>query len=168
MTNKLQSSTLNYSAVKGDFMICRMLKYANTVRIQNLLIALTAIYLVIFMSACLRLGKDSSSIELREAEHKTAQHPEKKYYASIQPDGIQVSFHTEQGHFGSYTFPHKAFTTGEPAYLLCPGSPELLPMRVVLIRGANNDLNVYHDYKIEWLDKSPRTSGGATKVVQSY
>jgi hypothetical protein len=112
-------------------------------------------------------NSQGSIIELREAEHKAAQHPEKKYYANVQPDGLQVSFHTAQGHFGSYTFPHKAFTQGEPSFLSCPGSPDLLPMRVALVRGASNDLNVYHDYRIEWLDNSPATSGGA-RIVRSY
>jgi len=153
-------------------MICQMFKYADTVRIRNLLFALVAIYLVIFVSACLRFEKHSGtehawSVELREAEHKTVQHPEKKYSAKILPDGLQVSFHTAQGHFGSYTFPHKEFSLGEPMFLLCPGSPDLLPMRVALIKGSNNDLNDYHDYKIEWLDKSPATSGG-TRIVRSY
>ena len=152
-------------------MICQIFRYTNTVRVRNLLFIPIAIYLVIFMSACLPFAERSSggwSVELREAEHKSVQHSEKKYYASIMPDGIQVSFHTAQGHFGSYTFPHRDFTPGEPTFLLCSGSPELLPMRVVLIKGASNDLNEYHDYKIEWLDKSPATSGGASKVVRSY
>ncbi|MEK6284009.1 MAG: hypothetical protein AABN95_26975 [Acidobacteriota bacterium] len=160
-------------------MICQTFKYANTVRIRNLLFASVAIYLGIFVSACLRLGEHSPakdkhsatehawSVELREAEYKTVQHPKKKYFATILPDGLRVSFHTAQGHFGSYTFPVKSFPLGEPTFLLCPGSPELLPMRVVLIKGANNDLNDYHDYKIEWLDKSPATSGG-TLIVRSY
>jgi hypothetical protein len=126
------------------------------------------ICLAIFVTACAQDPAEHAwSIELREAEHKTVQHPEKKYFATIWPDGLQVSFHTEQGHFGSYTFPTKEFPLGEPVFLLCPGSPDLLPMRVVLIKGDKNDSNEYHDYKIEWLAKSPATSDGA-KVARSY
>jgi hypothetical protein len=147
-------------------MLCKVLRHANTISVRNLFFTLAVI--AIFVIACSKdTAKQGWSIELREAEHKTVQHPEKKYFATILPDGLQVSFHTTQGHFGSYTFPHKAFLLGEPTFLLCPGSPDLLPMRVVFIKGANNDLNDYHDYKIEWLDKSPASSDGR-KVVRSY
>ena len=143
-----------------------MLRHANRVSVQNLFFVV--ICLTLFVLACSKeTAKNDWSVELREAEYKTVQHPEKKYFATIWPDGLQVSFNTAQGHFGSYTFPHKAFPLGEPAFLSCPGSPDLLPMRVILIKGANNDLNDYHDYKVEWLDKPPPTSDGA-KVVRSY
>jgi hypothetical protein len=147
-------------------MICKMFRHTNPVSLRNLFF--TSAVMAIFLLACTKgTSKQDWSVKMREAEHKTVQHPEKKYFAKIWPDGLQVSFHTAQGHFGSYTFPHKEFLLGEPAFLLCPGSPDLLPVRVVLINGANNDLNVYHDYEIEWLDKSPATAG-ETRVVRSY
>jgi hypothetical protein len=146
-------------------MIYKMPGQAKTVNLPNLFFTLTV--MAIFLLACTKDGpKQGRSVELREAEHKTVQHPEKKYFASIWPDGLQVSFHTAQGHFGSYTFPHKEFQLGEPAFLSCPGSPDLLPMRAVLIKGSK-DSNDYHDYRIEWLDKSPATSDG-TRIVRSY
>lgn len=149
-------------------MFCEMFRNANAVSLRKLFFTPAVICLGIFILACPQnAAKQGWSVELREAEYKAVQHPEKKYYANIQPDGLQVSFHTAQGHFGSYTFPHKAFPQGEPAFLSCPGSPDLLPMRVVLIKGANDDLNVYHDYKIEWLDKSPEASDKA-HIVRSY
>ena len=157
-------------------MLCKMLRHANPVSLGNRFFTSVVICLAIFVPACTQdsakhaqgPAEDARSVELREAEHKTVQHPEKKYFATIWPDGLQVSFHTAQGHFGSYTFPHKEFPLGEPVFLLCPGSPELLPMRVALIKGDKNDLNDYHDYKIEWLAESPATSDGARKVVRSY
>ena len=137
-----------------------MLRHANRVSVRNLFFVV--IYLAIFVLACSQNpDKEAWSIELREVEHKTAKHPEKKYYAQIWPDGLQVSFNTAQGHFGSYTFPSEEFPVGEPVFLSCPGSPDLLPMRVVRLNEAN-------DYKIEWLAKSPATSDGAGKVVRSY
>ena len=154
-------------------MFCRFLRHANPVMVRNVLFTSAMICLAVFVSACARgpAKQDRAEtgwiVELREAEHKTVQHPEKKYYATIWPDGLQVSFHTAQGHFGSYTFPTREFPLGEPVFLLCPGSPDLLPMRVVLIKGDNNDSNEYHDYKIEWLDKSPTALDGA-KIVRSY
>ena len=153
-------------------MFCKMLRHANPAMVRNVLFTSAMICLAILVPACAQgpakqdPAEHARSIELREAEYKTVQHPEKKYSAKILPDGLQVSFHTAQGHFGSYTFPHKEFPLGEPVFLLCPGSPDLLPMRVVLIKGDNNDDNEYHDYKIEWLAKSPATSDGA-KVVRS-
>ena len=147
--------------------------HRNAVMLRNVLFTSAVIWLAIFVPACapgpsnLDRSEQAWSIELREAEYKTVQHPEKKYFATILPDGLQVSFHTAQGHFGSYTFPTREFPLGEPVFLLCPGSPDLLPMRVVLIKGDNNDSNEYHDYKIEWLAKSPATSDGS-KVIHSY
>ena len=157
-------------------MLCKMLRLVNPVCLQNLLFTSVVICPAIFVPACTQDSakhargpiEGSRSVELREAEYKTAQHPEKKYFATILPDGLRVSFHTAQGHFGSYTFPHKEFPPGEPVFLLCPGSPDLLPLRVALIKGDNDDLNDYHDYKIEWLAESPATSEGARKVVRSY
>ena len=155
-------------------MFCPILRHANPVVVRNLLFTSAIICLAIFLPACSQRPADPAdpakhawSIELREAEYKTAAHPEKKYSAIILPDGLRVSFNTAQGHFGRYVFSHKEFPPGEPVFLLCPGSPDLLPMRVVLIKGDNNDANDYHDYKIEWLAESPATSGGA-KVVRSY
>ena len=154
-------------------MLGKMPNQANPVMVRNVLLASAVVCLAIFLSACSLgtskqdRGESGWSIELREAEHKTVQHPEKKYFATIWPDGLQVSFHTAQGHFGSYTFPTKEFPLGEPVFLSCPGSPDLLPMRVALIKGDKNDSNDYHDYKIEWLPNSPATSDGA-KVVRSY
>lgn len=143
-------------------MLCKMLRHANPVNVRNLFFAM--VFLAIFVLACSRdSDKHPWSVELREAEHKTVRHPDKRYYATIWPDGIQVSFDTAQGHFGSYTFPHKEFPSGEPMCLSCPGSPDLLPMRVVRLNGEAN-----HKYKIEWLAKSPTTSDGACKVVSSY
>ena len=154
-------------------MFCKMLTSAIPVMVRNAVFTSAMISLAILVPAC-ALGpakqdraESGWTIELREGEHKTVRHPDKKYFAMIWPDGLQVSFHTAQGHFGSYTFPVKEFPLGEPVFLLCPGSPDLLPMRVVLIKGDSNDSNAYHDYKIEWLDKSPATSAG-TKVVRSY
>lgn len=153
-------------------MFCKMLRHANPVMVRNVLFTSAMICLAIFVPACAQgpakqnPAEHAWSIELREAEYKTVEHPEKKYSATILPDGLRVSFHTAQGHFGSYTFPAKEFPPGEPVFLLCPGSPDLLPMRVVLIKGDNNDSNAYHDYKIEWLAESPATSGGA-RVVRS-
>ena len=150
-------------------MIREMLRHVNPVSLRNLFFTSIVICLAIFVLACAQdPAQHAWSIELREAEYKTVQHPEKKYFAKIWPDGLQVSFHTAQGHFGSYTFPHKEFPLGEPVFLSCPGSPELLPVRVVLIKGDNKNLNDYHDYKIEWLAESPVTSDGARKVVRSY
>lgn len=147
--------------------------HGNAVMLRNVLFTSAVIWLGIFVPACAPgspkhdRSEQAWGIELREAEHKTVQHPEKKYFATILPDGLQVSFHTAQGHFGSYTFPTREFRLGEPVFLLCPGSPDLLPMRVVLIKGDNNDSNEYHDFKIEWLARSPATSDGS-KVVHSY
>ena len=154
-------------------MFCKMLTSASALMVRNELFTSAMICLALLVPACApRPAKQDRAepgwiIEVREAQHKTVQHPEKKYYATIQPDGLQVSFHTAQGHFGSYTFPTREFPLGEPVFLLCPGSPDLLPMRVVLIKGNNNDSNEYHDYKIEWLDKPPAKPDGA-KVVRSY
>ena len=160
-------------------MICKMFRNANPVCLRKLFFTSAVICLGIFILACSQNSAKQGGIneavddeqgriiEVVDAEHKTVKHPDKKYYVTIQADGLQVSFHTAQGHYGYYTFPHKAFTQGEPAFLLCPGSPDLLPMRAVLIRGANNDLNAYHDYRIEWLDESPAASGGA-HIVRSY
>lgn len=142
-------------------MLCKMFRHANAVSLGNLFFAL--VFLAIFVLACSRdSDKHPWSVELREAEHKTAKHPEKKYYTTIWPDGLQVSFHTIQGHFGSYTFPREEFPLGELAFLSCPGSPDLLPMRVVRL----NDSEVNQKYKIEWLAKPPATSGGV-RVVRS-
>lgn len=140
-------------------MLCNIIRPANTVSVCNLFFVVVC--LAVFVLACSQNPANNAwSIELREAEHKTAKHPEKKYFASIWPDGLQVSFHATQGHFGSYTFPHDAFPLRGRTFLSCPGSPELLPMRVVRLNGAN-------DYKIEWLAESPVTSDGADKIVRS-
>ena len=147
----------------------------NTVNLLNLFLTLAV--MAIFLLGC-NFKQDRSVerreaeqpdriVEVREAEHKAARSPNKKYTASILPDGLQVSFHTTQGHLGFYTFPHKEFRQGEPVFLLSPGSPELLPMRVLLIKGAPNDLNEFHDYRIEWLDQPPANAGG-TRVVRSF
>src|SRR5215204_6517925 len=107
-------------------MFCKMLRNANPVMVRNVPFTSAMICLAMFVQACAAgpakqdTGEHASSIELREAEHKTIQHPEKKYFATIWPDGLQVSFHTAQGHFGSYTFPTREFPLGEPVYLLCP------------------------------------------------
>ncbi|HKO42713.1 MAG TPA: hypothetical protein VJU84_05460 [Pyrinomonadaceae bacterium] len=154
-------------------MFCKILRHANPVMVRNVLFTSAMLCQAIIVSGCAQgpakqnRAEPGWIIEVLEAEHKTVQHPEKKYYATIQPDGLQVSFHTAQGHFGSYTFPARDFPLGEPVFLLCPGSPDLLPMRVVLIKGDSNDSNDYHDYMIEWLDKPPATPDGA-KVVRSY
>jgi hypothetical protein len=154
-------------------MFCKMLTSTSPLTVRNELFTSAMICLAILVPAC-ALGpanpgrtEQAWTIELREAEHKTVQHPEKKYFATIWPDGLQVSFHTAQGHFGSYTFPTKEFPLGEPVFLSCPGSPDLLPMRVALIKGDKNDSNEYHDYKIEWLANSPASPDGA-KIVRSY
>ncbi len=151
-------------------MLCKMLRHANPISLRNLFCTSVVVCLAIFVTACSRdpansqnPAEDAWSVELREAEYKTVRHPEKRYYASIEPDGLQVSFNTAQGHFGSYTFPVREFPLGEPVFLLCPGSPDLLPMRVVRLNGEANQR-----YKIEWLAESPATSDGARKVVRSY
>lgn len=129
--------------------------------LRNLFFALAVI--AIFVLACSKdrnTAKNDWIVILREDEHKGAKHPEKRYYANIWPGGLQVSFYTTQGHFGDYEFPHEEFPLGESACLLSPGSPEILPMRVVR-------LNKVNDYKIEWLDKSPSPSDGTCKVVRS-
>jgi hypothetical protein len=102
-------------------------------------------------------------VELVEAEYKTVRHPDKRFYATIQPDGLQVSFMTVMGNFGSYTFPMERFVVGQPAYLSCPGSPDLLPLRVVRLQGDANQR-----YRIEWLPESPVATDGASSVVRSY
>jgi hypothetical protein len=97
-------------------------------------------------------------VEMREDEHKTTRHPTKKFYASIWPDGIQVSFAKGEDSFPSYTFPAKDFVLGEATYLLSPAMPSLLPMRVTRI--AEND------FRLEWLKESPAADG--TKIVESW
>jgi hypothetical protein len=140
-------------------MLCKMLRHTNPVSLRNLFF--TSVVIAIFVLACSQNPiRDGWSIELREVEHKGVKHPEKHYFASILPGGLRVSFDTTQGHFGIYEFPHKEFPLGETAFLLCPGSPDFLPMRVVRLNEAN-------DYKIEWLAKSPATSDGR-KVVRSH
>jgi len=97
-------------------------------------------------------------ITLIEREHKTSAHPTKKYYASVWPDGLQVSFKTPAGHFGAYTFPTEAFPLNEPRALLSRGSPELLPILATRV-GPN-------DFRIVWLEGSP--AANSAKIVRSY
>jgi hypothetical protein len=160
-------------------MLCKMLRHANPVSLRNLFFTSVVICLAIFVPACSqdpakdagssepregehKTVKDAGSIELREGEYKTAKHPEKDYFAKIWPSGLQVLFNTAQGHFGQYDFPHEEFPLGESTSLLCPGSPQLLPMRVVRLNGEAE-----HKYKIEWLAESPGTSDGGRKIVRS-
>jgi hypothetical protein len=143
-------------------MLCKMLSHANAVGLRNLFLTSAVMCLAMFVPACTKApATNASGIELREVEHKTIKHPVKDYFANIWPYGLQVSFNTAQGHFGTYEFPHNEFPLGEPTFLSCPGSPDFLPMRVVRLNEAN-------DYKIEWLAKSPATSEGARKVVRSH
>ena len=100
--------------------------------------------------------------ELREEEHRTVKHPDRDFYAGTWPDGFRVSFETAQGHFGDYSFPKGAFPIGEPVFLLPPGSPDLLPLRVVRLPGEADQR-----YRVEWLD-GPPAPDGATTVVRSY
>lgn len=141
---------------------------------ENLLnLFFTLAVMAIFLLACtskqdgsVDTSKPSRIVELREEEHTAVKHPNKAIYAYIQPNGLQVSFKSNQAPIPRYTFEHKEFQLGETVFLLCPGLPDLLPMRVVLIK-RSEDPNDYHVYKIEWLDKSPATAGG-TRVVRSY
>lgn len=98
------------------------------------------------------------SVTLVEREHKTSAHPTKKYYASVWPDGLQVSFKTPAGHFGAYTFPTEAFPLNEPRALLSKGSPELLPILATRV-GPN-------DFRIVWLKGAPPAN--SAKIVGSY
>jgi hypothetical protein len=141
----------------------------NTENLLNLFITLAVI--AIFLLACtskqdgsVDTSKLEWSVELREIEHKTIKHPDKKIYAQIQFDGLQVSFPSDQGHFPSYTFAHNEFQLGEPVFLSSPGSKDLLPMRVVLIK-RSEDPTDYHVYKIEWLEKTPATASG-TRIIR--
>ena len=151
-------------------MICRMSAQRNTVNLLNLLFTLTV--MAIFLLSCTSTrdggidtsGQDDWSVELREDEHKTIKHPDKKVYVQIQFDGLQVSFPSDQGHFPSYTFEHDKFQIGEPVFLSCPGSKDLLPMRVELVK-RSNDPKDYHVYKIEWLENAPATSSG-TRIIR--
>ena len=148
-------------------MLCKIFRHANAVSLGNPFCTSVVICLAIFVTACSRGPANSQnpaehtwSVELREAEYKTAMHPEKQYFATILPEGPVVSFNTAQGHFGRYTFPREEFPLGEPAFLSCGGSPDLLPMRVVRL----NDSEVNQKYKIEWLAKPPATSDGVRVV----
>ena len=150
-------------------MLCKMFRHANAVSLGNLVCTSVVVCLAIFVTACSRdpansqnPAEDPWSVELREAEYKTAMHPEKRYFATILPEGVVVRFPTAQGNFGSYTFLREEFPLGEPAFLSCPGSPDLLPMRVVRL----NDSEVNQKYKIEWLAEPPATSDGV-RVVRS-
>jgi hypothetical protein len=151
-------------------MICGMPGQFNTGNLLNLFFTLTV--MAIFLLGC-TFKQDGSvdtsksgewSVELREEEHKTIKHPNKKTYATIQTDGLQVSFQSDEVHFPSYTFAHKEFHLGEPVFLSSPGSKDLLPMRVVLIK-RSEDPKDYHVYRIEWLDKAPATSDG-TRIIR--
>lgn len=151
-------------------MICRMAGQGNRVNLLNLFFTLAV--MAIFLLACTSeqdgrfdtSGQDDWSVELREDEHKTVKHPDKKNYATILSNGLQVSFQGDQVHFPSYTFAHKEFQLDEPVFLSCPGSEDLLPMRVELIK-RSKDAKDYHVYKIEWLDKAPARSSG-TRIIR--
>jgi len=134
------------------------------VKLRNLLFTSAVIGLAIFMPACFRgPAQQAWTVELQEGEYQTVRHPEKRYFATIWPDGLQVSFPAVQGHFGSYTFQQEKFPVGEPMFLSCPGSPDLLPMRVVRLDSIEADQR----YRIEWLAESPAASDGAGRVVHS-
>jgi len=157
-------------------MLSKILRHANPVRVRNLLFTSAVICLALFVSAFAqapaehgqrqRFAQDPPKhawiVELREEEYKTVRHPEKRFYADIWSTGLQVHFKTALGHFGTYEFAHEKFPVGETAFLSCPGSPDLLPLRVVRL----NDSEVNYCYKIEWLAKSPATSDGASIVVR--
>jgi hypothetical protein len=164
-------------------MLCKMLRQANPVRFRNLPFTSAVICLALFMSACAQATTDTSSgatrepsranrsqsgethawsIELRYAEHKTVKHPEKKIYATIWPDGIQVTFTTADGRFTPYTWEHEQFPVREPVFLSCHASLDLLPMRVARLKEVGD----YVDYEIEWLAELPTKSDGARKVAR--
>lgn len=98
------------------------------------------------------------SITLIEREHKTSMHPTKHFFATVQPDGLQISFKRPAGPWGDYTFPTEAFPLNEPRILLSRGSPELLP--VIATRVGPND------FRIVWLEGPP--DARSAKVVGSY
>ena len=166
-------------------MLCKIFRYTNPVRVLNLLFTSAVICLApLFVFSCQERTRETTvpigtkvteerssaqapaehawSIELREEEYKTVRHPEKRFYADIWSTGLQVHFKTALGHFGTYEFAHEKFPVGVPAFLSCPGSPDLLPLRVVRL----NEGEVNYCYKIEWLAKSPATSDGASIVVR--
>lgn len=95
---------------------------------------------------------------LREADNtKTIKHPTKEYYyASIQYDGLQVTFVNMYGHMTGYTFQADAFPLNTPCALLSPGSRDLLLLLATRV-GTN-------DYRIEWLKAPPST--GFQKIVK--
>ena len=114
-------------------MICGMPGQFNTGNLLNLFFTLTV--MAIFLLGC-TFKQDGSvdtsksgewSVELREEEHKTIKHPNKKTYATIQTDGLQVSFQSDEVHFPSYTFAHKEFHLGEPVFLSSPAQRTSCP-----------------------------------------
>jgi hypothetical protein len=58
-----------------------------------------------FLSVRAQTPEGNWTAELRESEHKTIRHPTRKFYASIWPDGVQVSFKNGAESFPTYTFP---------------------------------------------------------------
>jgi hypothetical protein len=105
-------------------------------------------------------SKSKWSTVLREAEHKTVQHPTKNFFANIWPGGLQVSFTNSFGNFATYEFPSASFPADETVHLGSPGSPDLLPLRVGRI-AAN-------DYRLEWLPDPPPPAAAGVRVVRSH
>jgi hypothetical protein len=157
-------------------MLSMILRNANPVRVRNMLFTSAVICLALFVSACAQAPaehgqrerftqdppKHAWRIELIYTEHKTVKHPKKKVYATIWPDGLQVSFTPKDGGFGSYMWEHEQFPVREPVFLSCKASLDLLPMRVVRLKEVGD----YVDYEIEWLAEPPTNSDGERKVAR--
>jgi hypothetical protein len=131
-------------------------------RLQNALVrkhlALSVVALILAAACNSSLSDDA--VELRYSEHKTVRHPTKKYYVSIWPYGLQVSFENSFGNFATYEFPADAFTADEPSYLLSRGSPDLLPLRATRI--AEND------FRVEWLEETPSADDVDGPIILSH